>query len=182
MYIYNRYVPSGTMVFFFFNKTCVIFGGGMPECVCGSRRTTLVVAFLLYYVGPWDQTQLVVLASGTFTDWAVSSAGSCACCSIRSLGESLDVWITTYLHKRKTACPVLEDVGLDAYKLFRSETFDRNKMILRSWAAPGCTVVRMSPLSCGYWFTVHILEHTGFCAIRVGGKSNFCISEKEKAK
>lgn len=42
----------------FLNKTCVLFGGGMPQCMCGSQRTILIVAFLLYYVGLQDQTQV----------------------------------------------------------------------------------------------------------------------------
>lgn len=54
-------------------------------------------------------------------------------------------------------------------------------MILRSWKAPGCTVVEMSPLRCAYWFTVCILEYIGFYTSR-GKKSNLCISVKEKAK
>lgn len=30
----------------------------MPQCMCGSQRTILIVAFLLYYVGLRDQTQV----------------------------------------------------------------------------------------------------------------------------
>lgn len=52
----------------------------------------------------------------------------------------------------------------------------------RSWKAPGCTVVEMSPLRHGDWFTDCILEYLGFWARRGKKKSNVCISVKEKAK